>query len=378
MRNPPTVAVCQIRLTHYRVPFFEALRTKLEETGIRLLLVHGQPAPSEVGRNDTGTLSWAMRVENRYLRVAGKDLVWQPLFAHAKSADLVVVTQENRIVSNYPLLARRGFGGPKVAYWGHGANLQSTAPAGLKERWKRYWLMRVDWWFAYTAMTVERVANSGFPRERITDLENAVDTTALADHLAAIEPSETDSLRRRLGWEAGRIGLYLGSLYADKRLDFLFEAADRLHAGDPAFRLLIVGDGPMRERINRACAERAWCAWVGAKTGRDKAMCLALADVLLNPGLVGLGILDSFVAGVPMVTTDCGIHSPEIAYLRQQENGLMTGNAMDAFVAGVRRVLGDEAYRSRLVAGCREAAGHYTIENMARNFLAGILKALAL
>jgi len=302
--------------------------------------------------------------------------VWQPFPVAAKSADLVVVTQENRILSNYPLLLRRHFGGPKVAYWGHGANLQSTAPAGLREGWKRYWLTHVDWWFAYTGMSVARVAGEGFPRERITNLENAVDTTAMAADLASIVPGEVDRLRRDLGWEVGRVGLYLGSLYADKRLDFLLEAADRLHAVDPSFHLLIMGDGPLREQIRNACAERSWSAWVGAQSGRDKALHLALADVLLNPGLVGLGILDAFVTGVPLVTTDCGIHSPEIAYLRQHENGLMTDNTLDAFVAGVRQVLNDDAYRARLVAGCHEATEHYSIENMVRNFRDGILGAL--
>ena len=38
------------------------------------------------------------------------------------------------------------------------------------------------------------------------------------------------------------------------------------------------------------------------KKGREKAAWFKLASVVLNPGLVGLHILDSFWAGVPMVT----------------------------------------------------------------------------
>lgn len=97
-----------------------------------------------------------------------------------------------------------------------------------------------------------------------------------------------------------------------------------------------------------------------------------LADVLLNPGLVYLGILDAFVAGAHMVTTDCGLHSPGIAYLRQHHNGLMAEYRLGALGAEVRRVLDDDAYRIQLKEGCRATAAYYTIENMALNFRDGI------
>jgi hypothetical protein len=37
----------------------------------------------------------------------------------------------------------------------------------------------------------------------------------------------------------------------------------------------------------------------GMLKGQDKVQALACATVMLNPGLVGLGILDSFVWGCP-------------------------------------------------------------------------------
>jgi len=376
--NPRTVTVCQVRLTHYRVPLFDALRVMLKDAGVRMILVHGQPAAAEVSKQDTGDLPWATVAVNKYFRAASRDLVWQPLPPSASATNLVVVTQENRILSNYALQLRRKLGGPKVAFWGHGANFQSDDHVGRRERWKRYWLTHVDWWFAYTAASVERVAGAGFPISRITNLENTIDATALQTEIAEVEGGDLADLRRRLGWEHGRIALFLGSLYKEKRLDFLFDAADHLHDADPSFRLLIVGDGPLRRYVEDACVKRRWCAWMGAKTGREKATYLAVAAVMLNPGAVGLAVLDSFAAETPIVTTACNLHGPEIAYIRQGENGLITENTLGGFVAGVREVLNDDAYRARLVAGCRLAATHYTIENMARNFSDGILGALAL
>jgi glycosyltransferase involved in cell wall biosynthesis len=372
------VVIVQRRLTHYRVPLFERLKLDLEQAGVRLRLIHGQPTPSEENKCDSGFLQWAEQVNNHYWRIGDKYLCWQPLPSNAHRADLIIITQENSMLSNYPVLFRRRFGGHRVAFWGHGANLQSRKPKGLKERFKRWTTRQVDWWFAYTDLSVELVRLSGFPAERITNLENAIDTRNMLADIAAVDQSDVAALRGRLGWEEGHVGLFLGSLHADKRLDFLFQAADCLHADDPLFRLLIIGDGPLREQVEAACAARPWCVWVGAKTGGDKALYLAVANVMLNPGLVGLGILDSFVSGVPMVTTDCSLHSPEIAYLHHDENGLMTRNTLEAFVAGVRYLLENGAYRTQLVAGCRKAARHYTLENMAQNFREGIIKALVI
>lgn len=371
-----TVFILQRRLTHYRIPLFEGLRTELERAGITLRLVYGQAAPNEESKRDEASLGWAEKVTNRYWLLSGKHVCWQPISRDALGADLVIITQENSILSNYSWLLRRRAGGPRVAFWGHGANLQSKAPNGLRERFKRWTTQQVDWWFAYTSLSVDLVASTGFPPNRITNLENAVDTRGMRADIAAIGPADRAAFRSAMGWEDGKIAMFLGSLYVDKRLDFLFQAADRLHRDDPLFRLLIVGDGPLRETVRDYCIERRWCAWVGAKTGREKAPYLAVVDVLLNPGVVGLGILDAFVAGVPMVTTDCGLHSPEIAYLVQDENGLITDYSIDAFTLGVRHVLNDDAYRARLADGCRQAAGRYTIENMAKNFARGIEKAV--
>jgi hypothetical protein len=52
------------------------------------------------------------------------------------------------------------------------------------------------------------------------------------------------------------------------------------------------------------------------------------------PGLVGLVIIDNFVTQLPMFTTDNNnnIHSPEVSYLQNDVNGVMTANTLDDYV----------------------------------------------
>lgn len=368
-----TVLVIQRRMTHYRIKLFDLMREILLSEGVVLEVIYGQAASSEQAKKDSADLSWGIFLKNHYL-FHGR-LCWQSIGEHLTAKDLVIVTQENKLLNNYSLLfGRRNF---KLAFWGHGGNLQATNPNGLKERFKRWTTNQVDWWFAYTSLSVGLVQQCGFPAQRITDLENAVDTTELLALQSTITEADLLPLKQQLGLGQGKVGLYLGSLYAEKRLDFLFAAALQIKQVVPDFHLLIVGDGPMREQVEAFCAQHAhWCHYVGIQKGREKMRYLSLTDVVLNPGLVGLGILDSFVAGVPMATTACGLHSPEVAYLVNGSNGVMTANTLDDYVAAVELILSDAAYAQTLRQNARASATHYTIENMANNFCTGILQAL--
>lgn len=376
--NAPTVAILQRRLTHYRTPFFEALKVELGSRGIALILVHGQPAKIELTKKDEGHLPWATVVHNRYLRIAGKDLVWQPLPPEAKGADLLVFTQENSILSNYAHLLRRRLGGPKVAYWGHGVNFQSDAPAGLRERWKRLWLNQVDWWFAYTELTVERLLRAGFPAARITCLNNAVDTLEFKRDLAAVSDADLTALRAQHNIpRQAQIGLFCGSLYPDKRLDLLLAAADIMHNQQPEFVLAVMGDGPDGAWLRAQALNRPWLKILGPLKGSTKAKWFRLADILLNPGLVGLLVLDSFSAALPMITTATARHSPEIAYLGNGENGLVVEDSPLGYAQAALSLLADEAERQRLGANALVASTRYTVENMASNFAHGIRQCLS-
>lgn len=366
------VCISQRRLTHYRVPLFERLRTLLRERGIELRLIVGEGTAAEAKKHDAGYLPWAESLQTQYW--ASGRLCWQPLQRHLHDLDLLIVTQENKLLQNHLLMLKpRRF---KLAFWGHGANLQSENADGLKERFKRWTTSRVDWWFAYTQMSARLVKAAEFPEARITVLNNAVDTAELLAQRQSVMPEEAQALRDSLGFGAGPVGIYVGSLYADKRLVFLFDAAEAIRAQVSDFHLLIVGEGPERDKVQEWCALHPWARWVGAQFGRDKAARMAVAEIALNPGLVGLGILDSFVCGAPMLSTDCGLHSPEVSYLENGINGVMTANNLQDYVDACVCLLRDREALDRLRVGCAESAREYTVEHMAQRFADGIVRCL--
>ncbi len=362
----------QRRLTHYRVPLFEAMRQDLREREIRLRLLHGPANSAEAAKGDSGHLDWAESLPTRYL--LGNQICWQNFGPLTRDSDLVIVTQENKLLSNHwHLVTPRHC---RLAFWGHGANLQSRNPKSLQERFKRWTTNRVDWWFAYTDLSANLVAATGFQDSRITVINNAVDTTQMRRWMQEIGHEETQTLRRELGIKESLIGVFVGSLYVDKRLDFLFAAAEAVRRAIPDFHLLLVGEGPERDKLRSWCRTHTWAHWVGARFRREKMAYVSLAQVMLNPGSVGLGILDSFVCGVPIVTTDCRAHGPEIAYLHDGVNGIMTTNDVEAYSTAAVALLRNEEGRARLRVGCRVGAETYTLENMVQRFTDGIANCL--
>lgn len=371
------VAILQHRLLHYRTKFFDQLRAVCAERGIELHLVHGQASRRELIKKDEGSLPWAHKVRNRFLEIGSRDIVWQPFPAELKDVDLVVVMQENRILSNYPLQISRLWSKRKVAYWGHGKNFQSDAPTGLREKWKNFLLTHVDWWFAYTEMTVDILSKAGYPKRQITCLDNAIDSSGFKVDLASCSAAEVAAEKSRMGIEPDApVGLFCGSLYPDKRLDLLIASADLIRQKVPNFALVVIGDGPSMPELREAAAKRSWIHLLGVRKGPEKALYFRMGDVMLNPGLVGLHIVDAFCSGLVMMTTTTARHSPEVAYLRDGVNGMATDDSPEAYSGAVLEVITNPERLASMKQAALADSERYTLENMVLHFADGIEAAI--
>ena len=356
------VLVVQERLPHYRVPFFEQLRSRLAQDGIDLELAHGRGQGAMAARGDEAELSWAHVVDNKTFGIGGHSLVWQPVRRLAAQADLVIVEQASRMAVNYALLARQVAGGSRVAFWGHGANLQTDGSrvSRFSEAAKARYSRLPHWWFAYTEGSARRVEDLGFPHDRITVVQNAVDTSLIEATIVDRDPHRC---------------IFVGGLYAEKRLDLLLAAADAVVAELPTFRLVVVGAGPMQDYVEAESAHRPFVDYLGPKFGKDLAIELKSSSLMMLPGAAGLGILDAFAAGLPVVTATGIHHGPELEYVDDGVNGLVSEPTAQGLAANVCRAF-DPAVHRALSAGCSMTTARVTLDAMVERFHGGVVAAL--
>jgi glycosyltransferase involved in cell wall biosynthesis len=175
---------------------------------------------------------------------------------------------------------------------------------------------RVDQFFASSEWVWSALVRSGIPEDRISVVHTAVDLEAFRP-----APAGDDARRRR---EEARRGLGLpadafvvGSvlhLTRGKGVEVLLEAAGRIRSGrtppgEDSIRVVIVGEGPDREHLEREAA-RAGMGDAVTFTGPrdDVAELLAAMDVYVHPATSGDGfpvaLREAMAMSVPVVSTD--------------------------------------------------------------------------
>jgi glycosyltransferase involved in cell wall biosynthesis len=366
-----TVTIVQRILPHYRIPFFAELRSCLESREIGLNLIYGQPAIDEsMGSNELDN-NWARKIKNLYLPFG---MVYQPCFNTLKTSELVIVEQASRYLLNFLLMIKKNFINQKIGFWGHGINFQIDH-YGLKNELKKKYSRKVDWWFAYTNKTKKILLESGVPDNKVSVVQNAIDTEYLIRMKENITPEEIEQLKNEFNLHSCRTGIFCGKMYRGKKIEFLLKACKKIKKELPNFQMLFLGDGPDAFSVKEAANKYSWIHYVGPTYGRDKVKFFLASDVCLYPGIIGLGILETFALETPIITTYQN-QSPEIEYLIPDVNGLMTSESIDEFAAAGIYVLSHESLRTNLQHGCRESGKNYTIQNMVQNFALGITSCL--
>src|SRR5688500_6488374 len=163
VRKKPKVAIIYTYIPQYRWRFYEVLKDKLDQMGIELVLIYGQPSPKDALKKDAVDLHWARKIHNLYFTIGRWVFCWQPVLSLVRDADLVIVEMANKLLVNYFLLLQNSFGIRKIAFWGHGRNFQAKATDRFSEWIKRILSTKVYWWFAYNDTSAKVVEALGFP-----------------------------------------------------------------------------------------------------------------------------------------------------------------------------------------------------------------------
>ncbi|MCU0780403.1 MAG: glycosyltransferase family 4 protein [Akkermansiaceae bacterium] len=184
----------------------------------------------------------------------------------------------------------------------------------------------------------------------VTDIPNAVDP--------GLFRPQASGFRRQQGIPADDfVALYVARFQAFKNHAMLLEACGRFAKTHPAFRLVLAGSGPLRERTEQQArdlgiADRV--LFLGEVPFRDLPAVYAAADVKVISSdyeSFCFAAIEAMSAGLPVLTTDCGW----VPRLVADGAGIVVpvGDA-DAFAVALRRLADNPALRQRLGAAGRQ------------------------
>ncbi len=205
---------------------------------------------------------------------------------------------------------------------------------------------------------------------------NTLDTDALSTQRDSVSAADVEHFREAHGLGAGPIPLFMGALEPVKRLDLVIAAADIAAPAIPDMKVVIAGDGSLRESVLESATTREYLVPVGPLFGRDKAPAMHAASALTVPGMVGLIAVDSLVFGRPIITTAPDFHSPEFEYSEDERACFVSGSDPESYAATIELLFADSNKLSAMQSACLSEANTYTIANMVERVATGIQEAL--
>lgn len=369
------VVIIQRTLKFYQIKFFEILKEKCNKNNIELVLIYGQD--DTITFNDA-EIKWGIKVRNQQFKFFSKKLYYQNVWKYIKDADLIIVEQANKFIANYILWILNIFKIKRLAFWGHGLNFQNDESliSNISEFIKKKITKRVHWFFAYTELSKEMVIKMGLAPDKITVINNTIAVEDLKNEITKYDDAKLKIIKNEIGIKNNNVCIYVGGMYKEKKIEFLLCALEIVKEKVADFEMIFIGDGPDKLLVIDFEKENSWVHYLGVKNEKEKIPYLLIPKLFLMPGLVGLAIIDSFVFGLPLVTTDCRIHSPEISYLENGVNGIMTKYSVKEYAMTIIALLQDDTERDRLKQGCKTSAEKYTMVNFVNGFYKGISKSL--
>jgi glycosyltransferase involved in cell wall biosynthesis len=199
--------------------------------------------------------------------------------------------------------------------------------------------------------------------------------------LSAYERADKAKVREMMGCQEGDVLLgYVGRLAEEKRLPVLLKAAEQVLREYPTARLMIVGDGPARERLEALAGDLGLgerIRFVGAVPHDRVPEYHAAIDLFLSASLTEvqpLSFAEAMAAGTPLVVMDAPGANDMV---KDGHNGRLVppGGGAEALAEAARAFLRDREELRRMGNQAREWARRYSRPEVVRRMLEAYEKA---
>jgi phosphatidylinositol alpha 1,6-mannosyltransferase len=199
---------------------------------------------------------------------------------------------------------------------------------------------RADVTLAPSRWAAADLERHGVPRVELWS--RGVDTTAFSP------VHRDDDLHRRLAPDGQVVVGFLGRLAAEKQVEDL-----RVLSAHDGIRLVVIGDGPERDRLNRVLPD---AVFTGLLTGAALSQTVATLDVAVHPGpheTFCQSVQEAMASGVPVVAVAAGAAAELVDPSRT--GWVYPAGDLSALRSHVLDLAGDDAKRRALGRAARAA-----------------------
>lgn len=164
----------------------------------------------------------------------------------------------------------------------------------LVKAYMKYFHNATDCTMVPTEKLKQELEHAGLNHLRV--MPRGVDTGHFSDQLR--------SNQLRASWNAELLDVVLlsvGRLAVEKNLELLIKSYMQARAIEPRTKLVVVGDGPLRESLQKKCPE---AIFVGKKMGAELAQYYASADIFVFPSLTetfGNVTIEAMASGLAVI-----------------------------------------------------------------------------
>lgn len=338
------MAFLQPQIAHYRVPMYNRL---VQQGHVDVTVYHS---------GSSRGLSGPYLREVLVSKCAFVGLKWQRgIIRRLQEYDVTVAMFDPHWISAMIAAVRTGRRG--MILWGHG-----LGRSRLAVRPRIAVAKMVSAVVLYDHLAKIEFENLGVPPERLFVAPN---TIAVPNHGRCAKSRRNEFL-------------FVGRLQLRKRVADLLDAfAEAITCLPSDCSVRIVGDGVDKSRLmekarSLGIAERV--CFMGQVTDpvqlRD---IFSRAIAYVSPGPVGLGVLHSFAYGVPVVTQSGIRHGPEVANVREGENGMFYQGGPSELAKIMRSLVQQHLLAKQMGESAYEwYSRHRRIDHMVDGFLKAI------
>ena len=200
-----------------------------------------------------------------------------------------------------------------------------TGDEGLEAVTWRYMIWyynQMDRVYVPSAATGQELIVHGLSKHKIHIYPRGVDTDFFHPRHA------TERFRSKHGLTGKTAALYVGRVSKEKDLDLLCHAYKRFLPTHPDTALVVVGDGPYRQEMERALRETP-AVFTGYLSGTDLAEAYASCDFFVFPSSTdtfGNVVLEAQASGLPVIVSDQGGPQENVV---EGQTGLIFSSGME-------------------------------------------------